>query len=50
MAINPANGFVTTAEVCPVVKAPDATGRSVPPTIADSRRYAREAQISKGAL
>lgn len=48
MAINPANGFVTTAEVC--AEGTDATGRSVPPTIADSRRYAREAQISKGAL
>ena len=48
MAITPANGFVTTAEVC--AEGTDATGRSVPPTIADSRRYAREAQISKGAL
>ncbi len=59
MAINPANGFVTTAEVDTHYIDPsdgllkdnvDATGRSVPPTIADSRRYAREAQISKGAL
>lgn len=59
MAINPANGFVTTAEVDTHYIDPndgllkdnvDAIGRSVPKTIDDSRRYAREAQISKGAL
>ena len=66
MAIGPQSGFVTTAEVStrylhdngtPADTSDDyfadnvsTAGVSVPLTVADSRRYAREAQISKGAL
>ena len=65
IGIGPQSGFVTAAEVDTrylddkgtpdtsddeLVDNVNAAGRSVPLTIADSRRYAREAQISKGAL
>ncbi len=58
LALNPRTGQVTVAEVSTYYADPNtgqlvdnydpATNRSKPPTVFDSRRYAREAQISRG--
>ena len=65
MSVGPQNGFVTTAEVDThylddqgntdpsddvMVDNVNSLGVSVPATLYDSRRYARQQQISKGAL